>query len=268
MRIRAYCINKMFEAKLDGIFLKKLAESLKEICIDVNIECDCNGMEMQAMDNSHVALVHLFLSCEFFEYYRCDKPLVLGLNIPHLLKVLLAVKDGHQVILQKDEDPNDTLLKIHIDEAETERLNVELKLIDMEKEHLQVPDQIYMSTAILPSKKFQESIKYLNNIAETVSISMTNEKLFICGEGQEAKLTKQFCQAVDSDEVMIDCKEEVTQEFACRVLNLFSRAASLSPTVKICQAAGIPLAVKFDIFRKDNEKSGQICFFLAPKIEE
>lgn len=46
------------------------------------------GISLQAMDTSHVALVSLNLSMEGFEEYRCDQPVVLGINIANLCKVM------------------------------------------------------------------------------------------------------------------------------------------------------------------------------------
>jgi proliferating cell nuclear antigen len=48
----------MFEAKLtDGNILRKIVDSLKELVTDVNLEVSPNGISIQAMDSSHVALV-------------------------------------------------------------------------------------------------------------------------------------------------------------------------------------------------------------------
>lgn len=258
----------MFEADVDGIFLKKLTESLKDICGDVNIECDVNGMEMQAMDDSHIALVHLCLAAEFFPYYRCDKPVILGVNLSNLMKVLAFVKEGQMLKLRKDDkDENNPVLQI-FSEADCERMAVDLKLVDMEKEHLQVPDQNYNACTSMNAKKFNECVKHLNNIAETVIISTSKHTMEMTVEGTEAKITKQFAHTVDSNEVIVECKDEVEQEFALRLLHLFSKASSFSSSVKICQSEGIPLALKFDMSKQSDSAAGHISFFLAPKISE
>ena len=48
----------MFEAKIsDGTILKRIVEAIKELVTDVNLDVNQNGMSLQAMDSSHVALV-------------------------------------------------------------------------------------------------------------------------------------------------------------------------------------------------------------------
>ena len=50
----------MFEAHLeDGSILKRIVESIKDLVTDVNIDVSPQGMTLQAMDSSHVALVSL-----------------------------------------------------------------------------------------------------------------------------------------------------------------------------------------------------------------
>ena len=59
LQTRSSLLNlKMFEAKLtDGNILRKIVDSIKELVTDVNLEVSPNGISIQAMDSSHVALV-------------------------------------------------------------------------------------------------------------------------------------------------------------------------------------------------------------------
>ena len=70
----------MFEAKLaEGLIFKRIVEAIKELVSDVNIDISPTGISLQAMDNSHVALVSLQLSMDGFESFRSDKPMTLYL---------------------------------------------------------------------------------------------------------------------------------------------------------------------------------------------
>ena len=57
------------------------------------------GISLQAMDTSHVALVSLRLSYEGFEVYKCDAPVVLGINIQNLFKVLRLADPADSITL-------------------------------------------------------------------------------------------------------------------------------------------------------------------------
>jgi len=57
--------------------------------------------------------------------------------------------------------------------------------------------------------------------------------------------------------------EPVISSFELRYLNIFNRAASLSPTVILKLSVDIPIVVEFQI-----GKCGFLKFFLAPKISD
>ena len=60
--------------------------------------------ELQAMDNSHVALVVVKLEAASFRRYRCDRPIPLGVNLGSLTKVLKCAKDDDICILKATDD--------------------------------------------------------------------------------------------------------------------------------------------------------------------
>ena len=55
--------------------------AIKELVTDANFQCDDEGIKLQAMDNSHVALVSLNLETSAFKRYRCDHSMPLGVNL-------------------------------------------------------------------------------------------------------------------------------------------------------------------------------------------
>lgn len=70
---------------------------------DANFDCSDNGIALQAMDNSHVALVALLLRHEGFEPYRCDRSLALGVNLVSLSKVLRCAGNDDIITLKADD---------------------------------------------------------------------------------------------------------------------------------------------------------------------
>ena len=72
----------MFEARLvQGSLLKKVLDAIKELLNEASFDCAHSGILLQAMDNSHVSLVSLNLRREGFDKYRCDRNLVMGMNL-------------------------------------------------------------------------------------------------------------------------------------------------------------------------------------------
>jgi proliferating cell nuclear antigen len=72
----------MFEARLvQGSLLKKLMEAIRDLIPEAIWDCSGTGITLQAMDNSHVALVAVNLRSDGFETYRCDRNLSMGMSL-------------------------------------------------------------------------------------------------------------------------------------------------------------------------------------------
>lgn len=99
-------IDMVFEAKLaEGQVLKRIVDAIKDLVTDVNIDATPQGLSLQAMDSSHVALVNLQLSMDGFEKYRADRPLTLGLSITNLAKVMKLVNANDSITLRCEDEP-------------------------------------------------------------------------------------------------------------------------------------------------------------------
>lgn len=97
----------MFIAKFkEANVFKKLVDSIKDLVSDVNLDITYSGISMQAMDSSHVALVSLNLKYNCFEEFRCDKQMVLGLNIQHVAKILKCSGSEDTITLKVEDDTN------------------------------------------------------------------------------------------------------------------------------------------------------------------
>ena len=88
------CIREKNRVELTPRF-----SAIKELVTDANFECNEEGLQLQAMDNSHVALVAVKLKNTGFTEFRCDRPMPLGVNLASLVKVLKCSKDDDQVTL-------------------------------------------------------------------------------------------------------------------------------------------------------------------------
>ena len=80
--------------------LKKLSSSIREIINEANIDCDENGMTIQAMDSSHVSLVSVILHANDFAFYSCSKSMTLGMNVTALNKMLNCCNNEDSVTIE------------------------------------------------------------------------------------------------------------------------------------------------------------------------
>lgn len=95
----------MLEARLsEAKLLKAVLEAIKELVSECNFDCNDSGIALQAMDNSHVALVAMMLRADGFDPYRCDRNLPLGINLTSLNKILKCARNTDVTTLKANDN--------------------------------------------------------------------------------------------------------------------------------------------------------------------
>ncbi|KAG8975437.1 proliferating cell nuclear antigen [Tulasnella sp. 425] len=167
------------------VVLKKILDAIKELVSDANFECNEDGLRLQAMDNSHVALVSIELNAESFIKYRCDRPMTLGANLASLTKVIKCAKDDDTVTLRAMDEPD--TLHLTYEAKNTDRIaEYEMKLMDIDTDTLGIPETDYDATVKLSSSEFQRIVRDLSGLGESVRIEVTKEGVRFISEGESA----------------------------------------------------------------------------------
>jgi proliferating cell nuclear antigen len=141
-------------------------DAISGLVQDCNFDCNDSGIALQAMDNSHVALVSMMLKAEAFSPFRCDRNIALGINLTSLAKILRAAQ-ASDILTVKAEDAPD-VVNLVFESSEKDRISeYDLKLMDIDQEHLGIPDTEYAASITMPSSEFQRICRDLQNISES-----------------------------------------------------------------------------------------------------
>ncbi|KII67418.1 Proliferating cell nuclear antigen [Thelohanellus kitauei] len=260
----------MFEATfIHSTIFKQLIDALKDMVTDVNIECTTSGIRAQAMDPSHASLACLKITTEAFETYRCDRNVVLGLNIANLSKILKSLEAGDVLSISYGKSEN--TVDFCITSKRMDKVaNFEIILININPESLAIPDEQADAEVTVPSSKFGQLCKDLATFGDTVQVTASKSSINFSSEGSlgTAKITLR--QAVDVDEsdagnVTIDCREEVDESYSLKFLSSFTKATPLAKNVTLNLFRGAPVCVEFKL---NDGEWGQLKFYLAPKARE
>jgi len=258
----------MFEARLtEGGMLKKITESMKDLVTEANFDCSTTGISLQAMDSSHVSLVALLLRADGFDHFRCDRNISLGINLSSMGKVLKCCNND-DILTLKSDDQADTMTFMFENQSADRISDFELKLMDIDSEHLGIPETDYKATIKMPAAEFQRICKDLSTLGDTVTIAVGKEgvKFSVSGELGSGNMTIRPNTSVDTkeeDQVDVQFEEPVALNFALRYLNFFTKATPLSSTVLLSLSKDVPLVTEYRL-----EGLGHIRYYLAPKIEE
>ncbi len=224
----------MFVSKLkEGVLLKKLIESIKELVTDINLDITGAGVSLQAMDSSHVALVTLSLTSEGFEEYRCDKQMTLGVNILQLSKIMKCGGNEDSIILRAEVEPSSLNIQFE-NKKQKKTSDFTLSLITIDSEHLGIPDTNYSSIVTMSSSEFTRICRELYSLSETVVIETNKShiKFSVSSEIVGGSIKIDANESNEKDEMTtINVEEPVSLAFALRYLNMFTKASSLSQHV-------------------------------------
>eukprot|EP00775_Hariotina_reticulata_P012575 gene12575-12705_t len=282
----------MFEARLlQGNLLKKVVDAIKDLVTDANFDCSNSGFTLQAMDNSHVSLVSLTLREDGFAHFRCDRNMSMGMSLGNLAKILKCAGND-DIVTMKAADDGDVVTFMFESPKEDRVSDFEVKLMDIDSEHLGIPDTEYAATVTMPSGEYQRICRDLSSIGDTGIFIMaigsvagaflfylrrTSEESSACfatkdgvkfstsGDVGTANITVRQNNTAEKKEeqVTIDLNEPVSLTFALRYLNSFSKATPLSSHVSLSLARDLPVMVDYQI-----SDMGSLKFYLAPKIED
>ncbi|VDP91311.1 unnamed protein product [Echinostoma caproni] len=258
----------MFEARLNQADIwKKVVEAIKDLVQEATLDCTENGISLQAMDNAHVSLVSLLLRSDGFETYRCDRNLSLGLNITRLFEFYCYIENSQ--MCQRDRSDTLTLVfESRLTFADQEKVSeFEIKLMDLDVDHLGIPDTDYKCVIKMPSSELQRICRDLSQIGDSVVISVAKDGVSFSSTGDLGTGNIKLMQSANADKpeeaVSIEMSEAVCMTYSLHYFNIFTKAAPLSSQVVLSLTENVPAVVEFNI-----EDLGYIRYYLAPKIED
>ncbi|OHT09382.1 proliferating cell nuclear antigen [Tritrichomonas foetus] len=256
------------EARLENPSLfKKTLDALRELVEEANIDCNETGLSLQAMDASHVALVSMHLNHKYFDQFKCSQTTTLGVNLGAIQKILKC-GDSQDVLTLRTNEEN-TELKFQFENG-GRYFEFSMNLMDIESEHLAIPDSEPEASVTLPSSEFQKICRDLTQFGDTVKISVKPKTVTFSlsgNTGNGAVTLSSFDSASDDNAVEIKCDtdgEPLELSFALRYLNFFTKAAPLSEKVTLELSNNRPLLVMFQL----DDDAGYIKYHLAPKVDD
>jgi len=223
----------------------------------------------------------------------------IGIAIASLTKVLRSANNNDILNMRKADNADS--LHLVFEGSSSDRIGeFDLKLMDIDTEHLGIPDTEYDAVVKLSSNEFARICRDLSNVGESVKITITKEGVTFSTEGEigDARMTlKQgsgsSARLEDDDDidplddeegdrfskkrktsaagsstagavvpVEIQLEKAVALTFSVQYLVNFTKAAPLSSAVTLHMADKVPLLVEFAF------ENGHVRYYLAPKLAE
>jgi proliferating cell nuclear antigen len=235
----------------------------------INIMFEPERMYVQAMDTSRVSIFEIHLPASWFSSYKSGdqegQTTVIGLNALLFFKVLNA-RDKTQIIhFCQDGDSTDTL-SIHLtsDTKDKFDLHFEIPLIDIDMEHMAIPDIDYNAEFSLPSLHFSSLIHQLKLFGDCLDITCNEENIVLCARSPESGRMSVNIAIDELTEFSINEGETLDLSFSLSQLNNVCLYGKLSKEVAIYLSDSYPIKMVYGLGQED----AKFVFYLAPKIKD
>ncbi len=216
------------------------------------------GVRMRAMDPSHVALVDFDLPAKAFDEYEVSKPVVLGIVLVELNKIMSRAKSEDSLILEFEEEKN--RLSLVFKGRSSRRFN--LPLVDIKESELPEPKLQFGATVRVLGEIIQDGLRDAEVVGDTVRFEANESGFFMYSEGDgrsvELKLEK-GSEALAKLEV----RQPSRAMFNVKYLSDMLKAADMKDFITINLGTDLPIKLDFPIAGGE----GRLSFILAPRIE-
>lgn len=231
-----------------------------------NFNCSQNdGITVQAIDDSRVLLIALKMDPGCFQEFRCDRDMVLGLDLESLGKILKQGNNEDYLTLIAEDNP-DSLLIVFEDKKKDRISEFSLKLMDIDSDVLTIDDMDNDCSITMPSADFSKIARDFKTMSESLQIIVTKESVKFKAEGQIGSGSVIFKPHTDLDNpdesIKIDMNQPVNLTFGAKYLNDIVKASTLSSTITIKLTDKAPALFEFKL------PSGYLRYYLAPKFED
>lgn len=257
----------MLEGKFETASqLKKIVEAIKDSVKLCNFNCSlADGITVQAIDDSRVLLIALKLDPSCFQEFRCDKDLVLGLDLDSFSKIL---KQGNpdDLLTVIAEDVPDNLLVVFEDPKKDRISEFSLKLMDIDSDVLSIDALDVDCSITMPAADFAKIARDMKTLSESLQVLVTKDSVKFKADGEIGSgsvILKAHTNLDDAKgNVTIDMNQSVNLSFGAKYLNDIVKATGLTDTVTIKLTDKSPALFEYKL------PGGYLRYYLAPKFED
>jgi len=224
----------------------KVFSSVGELCDDVNIVFDEDGVSISSMDSSHVSLIAVKFASEYFQEYTIKATTAIGIKVSNLVKVLKCI-EGENILFECSDDEFFVM---------SSNDKYALKTIDLDSEEMDIPDLEVDVEITADSSVLQKYIKNIASFGDVIEFKTVDNELTMRTSGD-----------IGTAEMRVDQPIKITGKlsasFASRYLVTFTRAANISKKTIVKISNEYPI-----IFEYEFANNSFIKFYLAPKITD
>lgn len=253
---KSYYIHAKWEK---SSFLKNAVEATKDIIVQTNMDWTEEGISIQGMDPSHVALSNVFLSKEDCYFYHIKESITIGIDMIRLGKILTIANadDSLEFFIENEEEATINVTLTSVDEKC--RSHFQIPLIDIDVESLNIPDMIYDNKIIQKSNDFASAVRDLGFLGDVVAIWVDGGEFHIQVRGEFGMGERAWKDGILKSSETNDNRQSYPLRYLLKTL----KGTSVSSDIQIEFSLGSPIRLSYTFGNSSN-----IINYVAPKLDD
>jgi proliferating cell nuclear antigen len=250
---------------------KGIIDILANITENITFKFHQNGMNIQAMDGSHISLLYIELFIDQFTTLVAEKPITVSLSTTSLKPIIRSMKESDCISMRvKDQSSIVDIILIDGDNKNKYSLNQ----IYIDTETLDISSYGLNSNLIMTKKsgftKILTDIK--NTDADEVILSIIDNKVVFTAKSDLVSLKiKPSSEIMEVKNFSQDDEKTILRFNTKHLMNIPKILNICKPKLRIYVDNQSPLLLQVSLLSDINNNDGMessISFYIAPKIDD
>ena len=249
----------MLKARIKAESLKEFIGAVGSLVDEAKVNVNEDGMQIKAVDPSHVAMIEANLVKSAFDSYEA-KSMEMGMDIDKFKNVLTVAGKDEMVDLEKDDDLNRLVVNIG-------NLTRAMPLLDTSgMPDPKVPSLDLPSTVNVVVNEIAQGLKASKSVSYHIALSTDKNSFRLVCEGDnqnsvDLSLGKEQLEKLDSP-------DEATSLFSLEYFSLMVNSLPADRILHINLGTDLPVKIDADLAVDDmTGAQGNVKFLLAPRID-
>lgn len=243
----------MFKARMKMEVLRELVEVISTLVTEVKLGISKDGIEVKAVDPSHVAMLVLKLDKGAFEEFTGDATEI-AVDIEKFKEVLRLSKAGDTLDLQYDGGKNRLVIRVG-------KVTRHMSVVDPAGiTDPKVPNVSPPALVVVSMEELRQGIRGSESISDHVTITLEPDSFELHSEGETDRVDMKLMKDALTE---LDVKETVRSMYPLDFFSAMMKSIT-ADRVKLHVGNEYPLKIEFQMAGG----KGDGRFLLAPRVEE
>ena len=234
-------------------------DALKEYLPVAQLHITKDGLRIRGMDVSHVGFVDYFLSASDCALLTVSAPVVIGVNLVVLGRVLASVGDAAVTFSQK----RDKVVISYANAKVSKKAVYENSTMDIDMDSLELPsDLMFAANVHAKTSDVLSVVKEVGQFGEAMTLCLDGDGFHLSASGDfgSAKQTLENTEGRDMELT----EDSVSVRFGAKyVMGILKGGAALSPNVQVEFDSTQPMRASFRF-----GTGSHFVAYLAPKVSD